>query len=58
MTTALKLLTALSLTAIVAGCQAGGDNRVETIGEIEATTDTAIAGDTVPAVGGATQVQP
>ena len=57
MTTTLKMLTALSLTAVIAGCQAAGNNRVDTVGEIEATTDTAISGETVPGPGG-TQVQP
>ncbi len=57
MTTTLKMLTALSLTVLIAGCQAGGNNRVDTLGEIEATTDTAIQGQTVPGPGGS-QVQP
>jgi hypothetical protein len=57
MTNPIKILTALSLTALIAGCQAGGNDRVDTVGEIEATTDTAIQGRTVPGPGGA-QVQP
>ena len=57
MTHSFKLLTAASLAALVAGCQAGGNDRVDTIGEIEATTDTAIGGQTIPGPGGV-QVQP
>ncbi len=57
MTISIKLLTAVSLAAFVAACQAGGNDRVDTIGEIEATTDSTIQGQTVPGPGG-TQVQP
>lgn len=57
MTTLAKSLTALSLVAALAACNGAGNNRVDTIGEVEATTDTAITGSTVPGPGG-TQVQP
>ncbi|MCK0168138.1 hypothetical protein MWU52_11290 [Jannaschia sp. S6380] len=45
----LKMLTALPLIALTAGCVAGGNDRVDTLSEIEATTDDDIDGDgTVP----------
>ncbi|MDB2407123.1 hypothetical protein N9W17_01145 [Jannaschia sp.] len=45
MTAPLKLLTALPLIALTAGCVAGGNDVVNTPAEIEATTDTDIDGD-------------
>lgn len=57
MTKTLKLTFALPLIALIAGCQAGADNRVDTTAEIEAATDTAISGGTVTTSTGA-QVQP
>ena len=45
MTVSLKLLTALSLIALTAGCVAGGNNRVDTPFEVEQTLDSDIDGD-------------
>ncbi len=57
MSRTVKLSLALPLIALVAGCQTGANNRVDTTAEIEATTDTAISGGTVTSSTGA-QVQP
>ncbi|WP_167766911.1 hypothetical protein [Jannaschia formosa] len=49
MTAPLKLLTALPLIALTAGCVAGGNDVVNTPSEIEATTDQDIDSDgTIP----------
>lgn len=53
----LKMMTALSLIALTAACVPSGGNRVDTVGEIEATTDTSLSNQTVPGPGGA-QVRP
>ncbi|MBM2575774.1 hypothetical protein JQC91_05595 [Jannaschia sp. Os4] len=53
MTTSLKALLALALAGSLSACVAGGNNRVDTTSEIEATTDQDIDGDgTVPSAGG------
>ena len=44
MTTPLKLLTALPIVALMAGC-VGANDPVDTVSEIEATTDSDIDGD-------------
>jgi len=52
MTPQIKLLTALPLIALTAGCVGGGDDVVDTQSEIEATTDTDIDSDgTIPQSG-------
>ena len=49
MTNSLKLLIPMTIVALTAGCVASGNNRVDTVSEIEATTDSDIDGDgTVP----------
>lgn len=45
MSTPIKLMTALPLALLMTGCVAGGNNRVDTAAEIEATTDQDIDGD-------------
>ncbi|WP_299816442.1 hypothetical protein [uncultured Jannaschia sp.] len=51
MTTPLKLLIALPFVALMAGC-VGANDPVNTVSEIEATTDSDIDGDgTVPQSG-------
>ena len=49
MTIPAKLIAALPILALCAACvPAGGNDRVDTVGEVEATTDTTITGNTVP----------
>ena len=45
----MKLLIALPFALVLAGCQGGANDQVNTMSEIEATTDSDIDGDgTVP----------
>jgi hypothetical protein len=54
MTLPLKLLTALPLVALMAGCVASGDNRVDSVEDIEQVIDDDIDGDgSVPSPTGA-----
>ena len=53
MTLPLNIMTTLALVALAAGCVPAGNNRVDTVGEIEATTDTALGGQNIPGPGGA-----
>ena len=53
MTLPLKTMAAVSLIAMTAACVPAGNNRVDSVGEIEATTDTALGGQNVPGPAGA-----
>ena len=58
MSNAVKFVATLPLLALIAACvPAGGNDQVNTISEIEETTDTAISGPTVPGTAGV-QTQP
>lgn len=52
MTHAKLFLTPLTLAILVSGCVAGGNDRVDTPAEIEATTDQDIDGDGTIVQGG------
>ncbi|MEM9796702.1 MAG: hypothetical protein AAF919_09445 [Pseudomonadota bacterium] len=48
----LNTVLAVSLVAVLAGCVGGGNDTVDTVSEIEATTDSDIDGDGTVIQGG------